>query len=104
MTVAGLISLLLAIAKAVPAAAGLCQKVIEFCERFDKAKNEKDALERLQQKDRAVDDFYDGEWMRSHPPEQQRGTDEARSESGLREVQAMEEGSAQDSQQTRTRN
>lgn len=67
MNLAAIISALVALAKAVPAIAGLCHRLIELCEQYDTKKNESTALKRLEEKDASVDAAIDG--LRVRPPE-----------------------------------
>lgn len=56
-----LIGGLVAIAKAIPALAGLCNYLISTIEKLDKAKNEAAAQARKARKDADVDRAFDGD-------------------------------------------
>lgn len=71
------IAALIAIARAIPALSSLCELLIGVLESWEKKRNEKVALERLEKKNSDVDARIDAIRMQSPPAEQQRKTDES---------------------------
>lgn len=75
MSFAAAIAFLHSIAKAIPALRDLCGMLIRLFQELDEKRNKKQALERREAKDAAVDSFYSDAHKRMLSPEaKQRGT------------------------------